>query len=85
MLVKPMHTSDLLRQLEALLVTHEDEKRKSDVSGSSPAPAKSARKVPSKPAHKAPTKTAPRKPAAKSVPAAKSAKKTPARKLARAR
>ena len=85
MLVKPMHTSDLLRQLEALLVTHEDEKRKSDVSGSSPASAKATRKVPSKPAHKSPAKTAPRKPAAKSVPAAKSAKKTPARKLARAR
>jgi DNA-binding response OmpR family regulator len=26
MLVKPMHTQDLLRQLEALLVTHEDKK-----------------------------------------------------------
>lgn len=27
MLVKPMNTQDLLRQLEALLVTHEDKKR----------------------------------------------------------
>lgn len=29
LLVKPVNTSDLLRQLEALLVTHEDSKRKS--------------------------------------------------------
>lgn len=28
MLVKPMHTGDLIRQLEALLVSHEDKKRK---------------------------------------------------------
>ena len=27
MLVKPMHTQDLLRQIEALLVSHEDHKR----------------------------------------------------------
>jgi hypothetical protein len=27
MLVKPMNTSDLLRQIEALLVSHEDNKR----------------------------------------------------------
>jgi DNA-binding response OmpR family regulator len=32
MLVKPMNTNDLLRQLEALLVTHEDKKRKSESS-----------------------------------------------------
>jgi DNA-binding response OmpR family regulator len=30
MLVKPMNTNDLLRQLEALLVTHEDKKRQSE-------------------------------------------------------
>jgi DNA-binding response OmpR family regulator len=30
MLVKPMNTNDLLRQLEALLVTHEDKKRKAE-------------------------------------------------------
>jgi DNA-binding response OmpR family regulator len=34
LLVKPMNTSDLLRQLEALLVTHEDNKRKSQSGGS---------------------------------------------------
>jgi DNA-binding response OmpR family regulator len=28
MLVKPMHTSDLVRQLEALLITHEDNKQR---------------------------------------------------------
>ncbi|MBB6146021.1 DNA-binding response OmpR family regulator [Silvibacterium bohemicum] len=30
MLVKPMNTDDLLRQLEAMLVTHEDKKRKEE-------------------------------------------------------
>lgn len=30
MLVKPMHTADLIRQLEALLVAHEDQKRGED-------------------------------------------------------
>lgn len=30
LLVKPMNTSDLLRQLEALLVTHEDSKRSNE-------------------------------------------------------
>jgi DNA-binding response OmpR family regulator len=30
MLVKPMNTNDLLRQLEALLVTHEDKKRREE-------------------------------------------------------
>jgi DNA-binding response OmpR family regulator len=30
MLVKPMNTNDLLRQIEALLVTHEDKKRKEE-------------------------------------------------------
>lgn len=30
LLVKPVNTSDLLRQLEALLVTHEDSKRRSE-------------------------------------------------------
>lgn len=33
MLVKPMNTTDLLRQLEALLVSHEDKKRKSADAG----------------------------------------------------
>lgn len=53
LLVKPMNTSDLLRQLEALLVTHEDTKRKS-ATLSLAAPennaSKAARKVSGKPA-----------------------------------
>jgi DNA-binding response OmpR family regulator len=81
MLVKPMHTSDLLRQLEALLVTHEDNKRKADKAGLAPAPAKVARKSPSK----ADAKTTLRKPAANSTPPRKSAKKPPVRKLAQTR
>lgn len=44
MLVKPMNTSDLLRQLEALLVTHEDNKRKGE-SGAPPAAPKKGAKV----------------------------------------
>jgi DNA-binding response OmpR family regulator len=32
MFVKPMNTKDLLRQIEALLVSHEDQKRERDVS-----------------------------------------------------
>lgn len=47
MLVKPMNTSDLLRQLEALLVTHEDSKRKDEESAPAPA-AKPGRKAPAK-------------------------------------
>lgn len=85
MLVKPMHTSDLLRQLEALLVTHEDHKRKSAAMASLPAPAKATRKVASTPARKATAKTAQRNASAKSVAARKTAKKPPARKLAQAR
>lgn len=45
MLVKPMNTQDLLRQIEALLVTHEDKKR---INGENPfqpaAPVKTAAK-----------------------------------------
>ncbi len=44
LLVKPMNTSDLLRQLEALLVTHEDNKRKNESGGSAPTSAKIGRK-----------------------------------------
>jgi DNA-binding response OmpR family regulator len=43
MLVKPMNTSDLLRQLEALLITHEDKKqRQKPVAG---VPARAATKT----------------------------------------
>jgi DNA-binding response OmpR family regulator len=70
LLVKPMHTNDLLRQLESLLVTHEDAKQKAGVRIAPPAARKSAKKAAS-----------PRKPAAKST-VSKTARKTPARKLA---
>jgi DNA-binding response OmpR family regulator len=50
MLVKPMNTNDLLRQLEALLVTHEDSKRKSESARSAlgRAAAQAKRKEPAK-------------------------------------
>ncbi|MGC2162629.1 MAG: response regulator [Silvibacterium sp.] len=84
MLVKPMHTSDLVRQLEALLITHEDQKRKAARSIPKAAPAKPARKTASKSARKAPV-PAQRKPTAKAAAPRKSAKKAPARKLAGSR
>jgi len=77
MLVKPMHTGDLIRQLEALLVSHEDKKRKEE-DARLLAVASQRRKTSAK-------KAAPRKPAAKSLPAKKATKKAPAAKLARAR
>jgi DNA-binding response OmpR family regulator len=40
MLVKPMNTQDLLRQLEALLVTHEDKKHHAGILPSSDLPVK---------------------------------------------
>jgi DNA-binding response OmpR family regulator len=50
MLVKPMNTQELLRQLEALLVTHEDKKRKEEaglsLAASSSSGAKKTRKSP---------------------------------------
>jgi DNA-binding response OmpR family regulator len=47
MLVKPMNTQDLLRQIEALLVTHEDKKQSAKVAAADglPAKAKPVRKV----------------------------------------
>src|SRR5271156_2206705 len=52
MLVKPMNIMSLLRQLEALLVTHEDKKQKSAQKLSTPAstPAKTGRTATRKPA-----------------------------------
>lgn len=83
-LVKPMNSSDLLRQLEALLVTHEDSKRKNaDLLLS--APARVVRKSESSSTRKAPAKTAQRKPAAKSISPRKADTKAPARKLASSR
>jgi len=45
MLVKPMNTQDLLRQLEALLVTHEDKKQAVKVPTSGDLLLKSRRKA----------------------------------------
>ena len=84
MLVKPMHTSDLVRQLEALLITHEDQKRRA-AAAPVVTPAKAARKTASKTARKASAGAALRKPATKAVAPRKSAKKAPARKLAQSR
>jgi DNA-binding response OmpR family regulator len=35
MLVKPMNTEELMRQIEALLVTHEDKKQKASLNATS--------------------------------------------------
>ena len=51
MLVKPMHTNDLLRQIEALLVAHEDNKRKAEALAQAASIA-SARKSDTKPSRK---------------------------------
>ncbi|HEX5235611.1 MAG TPA: response regulator [Silvibacterium sp.] len=76
LLVKPMNTSDLLRQLEALLVTHEDSKRKGESGRPKADAGKSSRK--------AEAGHAMRKPAGHSVPAAKSSRKNATAKLAEA-
>ncbi len=52
MLVKPMHTNDLLRQLEALLVTHEDQKRKAAALAQAATITRSRRKPDTKSARK---------------------------------
>jgi DNA-binding response OmpR family regulator len=76
LLVKPMNTSDLLRQLEALLVTHEDSKRKNESGGSAPTSAKIGRRTPSG--------STMRKPAANAVAPEKPARKNAVIKLAEA-
>lgn len=76
LLVKPMNTSDLLRQLEALLVTHEDNKRKDESGGSASSSAKAARKTASG--------SSLRKPAMKAVSPEKPSRKNAAIKLAEA-
>ncbi|HTZ89679.1 MAG TPA: response regulator [Alloacidobacterium sp.] len=85
LLVKPMNTSDLLRQLEAHLVAHEDSKRKNAAPAATPAV--DARKTSSRSSRKTKSSSAsvPRKPAAKSSSSRKTGKKTAARKLAQAR
>lgn len=73
LLVKPMNTNDLLRQLEALLVTHEDAKQRA-AAASSFSDADKPKKA-----------GAPRKPAAPSTPAEKAVRKSSSRNLASAR
>lgn len=80
LLVKPMNTSDLLRQLEALLVTHEDSKRKS---AAAETPAAALRSAPAKSARKPAPKSATK--AVRPIPPAKAEAKPAATKLAQAR
>lgn len=79
MLVKPMHTGDLIRQLEALLVANEDHKRNNqDARLLTPAA------PPSKAAAKKDAPAAARKPAGKSLPPQKASGKDTARSVLRA-
>jgi DNA-binding response OmpR family regulator len=82
LLVKPMNTSDLLRQLEALLVTHEDAKRK-QADAVLTHPAAVLRNGASKSAPKRLGKAVPRK-AAQSATSQKNGAKAGAAKLAQA-
>lgn len=68
LLVKPMNTSDLLRQIEALLVTHEDSKGKAKDRKSSPANSTATHQSPSKAKRKSPSKAAPSKPTLQAKP-----------------
>lgn len=79
MLVKPMHTGDLIRQLEALLVAHEDQKRKNQDAHLLAAPTPR-----SKAAAKKAAPAAARKPAGKSLPPQKASGKGSTRDLLRA-
>jgi len=93
MLVKPMQTQVLLRQIEALLVTHEDKKQRAAAIASKTAPVKKAvakkeiaakkkivKSAPKTAAKKKPAKKKATKPAAKKKPAKKAVKKSPAKK-----
>jgi DNA-binding response OmpR family regulator len=80
MLVKPMHTNDLLRQLEALLVTHEDEKRKAAAARLA-ALTKPSRNAATKSPRNTPLGAVVLKSAQESA-SQKTSKKAPARKLA---
>ena len=73
MLVKPMRTGDLIRQLEALLVSHEDKKRKDQDN----------RLLAVAPSRKPAAKKSPA--AAKPLPQQKSSKKTSTPRLAKTR
>jgi DNA-binding response OmpR family regulator len=73
LLVKPMNVQQLVVQMEALLVAHEDKKQKSATASAPTAAAAS------KPAKRTATKAA-KKSAKKNAPAKKAAAKSPARK-----
>ena len=83
LLVKPMNTGDLLRQVEALLVTHEDSKRKA-VEAMLTRP-DTLRSVPSKSAARTPGKAAARKSSGRSIPPQKATAKSASPKMAQAR
>jgi DNA-binding response OmpR family regulator len=70
LLVKPMNTSDLLRQLEALLVTHEDSKRKAEERKSASVISTAAHQSPSKAKRKSSSKAATAKPTLQAKPLA---------------
>lgn len=84
LLVKPMNTGDLLYQVEALLVTHEDQKRKAAKTMLT-APENAPRGTSSKPAAKPPGKVAARKSSGRPIPPQKAAAKSTSPKLAQAR
>lgn len=84
LLVKPMNTGDLLRQVEALLVTHEDSKRKA-AEALLTQPDTALRSVSARSATKTPGKTAVRKSSGQHIPPQKAAAKSGAPKLAQAR
>lgn len=81
LLVKPVNTSDLLRQLEALLVMHEDSKRKSAfaLGATAGTPASASRNTQPKGSRKTSGK------AARPIPPAKVESKAAAAKLVQAR
>lgn len=84
LLVKPMNTSDLLCQLEALLVTHEDSKRK-EAEAMLIRPDAALRSVPAKSASKTPGKAAARKSTGRPIPPQKASAKSTSPKLAQVR
>lgn len=84
LLVKPMNTSDLLRQLEALLVTHEDSKRKGAATLPTADTSATARNNPSRGARKDSAKSLSRK-AVRPIPPAKAEAKTASAKVAQLR
>jgi DNA-binding response OmpR family regulator len=73
-LVKPMNTNDLLVQIEALLVTHEDTKRKGQERGLEFAPAGPKKAAPKKARNAAKAAAAKKAPTARNAPRKKTGK-----------